>query len=427
MKIKPLIHLKLLGLFLFSCTIDANLDKDYKNKVKGMLNSITDNQETANVNTSSNNKKNTTIADKVAEELQKQSQEATKTAVAKGLQNQPQAAPASQNKELQNQPQAAPASQNKELQNQPQAAPNLGLRGLSFGVDLSNLPKTTAATPLLKQRIPVQAVTTVPSNTRTFNRANPGMPNFASSYSFNQPTSQPTNSSFAVQTTTSSGSKLQTLKNELIRIIYEEKNKSQNNFGFRETYDQFKMKDSAFDLLDVISGAKVYDRSYAPQLNSNTPDAENERNKFYALMNFDQNKIEQFGSVMETLYNENQNHELIRELITSGLGIQISFELALEEINKKIDIFNQDYLNTKINSFDFTIKLKELKSKLNQILDEKNEWSKQADALIANASSNSNLSDSKSLAEYIQNRYLNNMQNARQSVLDTYIDITELK
>ncbi|WNY70071.1 complement regulator-acquiring protein [Borreliella andersonii] len=418
MKIKPLIHLKLLGLFLFSCTIDANLDKDYKNKVKGMLNSITDNQETANVNTSSNNKKNTTIADKVAEELQKQSQEAAKTAAAKGLQNQPQVAQALQ---------AAPTAQNKGLQNQPQAAPNLGLQGLGFGVDLSNLPKTTAASPLLKQRIPVQAVTTVPSNTRTFNRVNTGMPNFASSYSFNQPTSQPTNSSFAVQTTTSSGSKLQTLKNELIRIIYEEKNKSQNNFGFRETYDQFKMKDSAFDLLDVISGAKVYDRSYAPQLNSNTPDAENGRNKFYALMNFDQNKIEQFGSVMETLYNENQNHELIRELITSGLGIQISFELALEEINKKIDIFNQDYLNTKINSFDFTIKLKELKSKLNQILDEKNEWSKQADALIANASSNSNLSDSKSLAEYIQNRYLNNMQNARQSVLDTYIDITELK
>lgn len=96
------------------------------------------------------------------------------------------------------------------------------------------------------------------------------------------------------------------------------------------------MKDSAFELLDVISSAKVYDRSYAPQLNSNTPEAENERNKFYALMDFDQYKIEQFGSIMETLYNENQNHSLIRELMISGLGTQISFELALEEINKKL-------------------------------------------------------------------------------------------
>ncbi|WKD01269.1 complement regulator-acquiring protein (plasmid) [Borreliella americana] len=400
MKIKPLIHLKLLGLFLLSCTIDAKLDEDYTNKVKGMLDSTTDDQEKTNVNTSSDDKKNISIADKVAAKLQKQSQaqQAAKTQ------------------------QAAQAVQNKGVQNQSQSTPNLKLQTLSFGADLTNLSQTTTAT-MLKQRIPIQAVTTVPGNTRTFNNKSNILPTFALSYS--QPTNQPTNSSFTVQTTTtSSRSKLQTLKNELIRAISEEKNKTQNNFGFIETYDQFKMKDSAFDLLDVISGAKVYDRSYAPQLNSNTPEAENERNKFYALMDFDQNKIEQFGSIMKTLYNENQNHELIRELIISGIGIQISFELALEEINKKIEIFNQDYLNAKINSFDFTNKLKELKSKLNQILEERKEWSRQADALIANTSSNSNLNDSKSLAEYIKNRYLDNMQNARQSVLEAYISIT---
>ncbi|PRR25823.1 complement regulator-acquiring protein [Borreliella burgdorferi] len=397
MKIKPLIQLKLLGLFLFSCTIDANLNEDYKNKVKGILNKAADNQETTSADTNSNAAKNIPTADKVAAELKKQSQ-AAKTV------------------------EAAP---NKGLQNQ-QAAPSPQLQSLSFSADLSNLPKTTAARAAspTKQRIPIQAVTTVPGNTRTFNSRNSGLPTFALNYSFSQPpTRQQTNSSSAVQTTTSSGSKLQTLKNELIRAISEEKNKTQNNFGFRETYDQFKMKDSAFELLDVISSAKVYDRSYAPQLNSNTPEAENERNKFYALMDFDQYKIEQFGSIMETLYNENQNHSLIRELMISGLGTQISFELALEEINKKIEIFNQDYLNAKINSFDFTMKLKELKSKLNQILDKRKEWSRQADGLIANASSNSSLSDSKSLAEYIKKRYLDNMQNARQSVLEAYISI----
>ncbi|MCD2349248.1 complement regulator-acquiring protein [Borreliella americana] len=401
MKIKPLIHLKLLGLFLLSCTIDAKLDEDYTNKVKGMLNSTTDDQETTNVNTSSDDKKNIPIANKVAAKLQKQSQ-AQQVAKAQ---------------------QAAQSIQNKGLQNQSQSTPNLKLQTLSFGTDLTtNLSQTTTAT-MLKQRIPIQALTTVPGNTRTFNNKSNIMPTFALSYS--QPTNQPTNSSFTVQTTTtSSRSKLQTLKNELIITISEEKNKIQNNVGFIETYDQFKMKDSAFDLLDVISGAKVYDKSFAPQLNSNTPEAENERNKFYALMNFDQNKIKQFGSIMKTLYNENQNHELIRELMISGIGIQISFELALEEINKKIEIFNQDYLNAKINSFDFTNKLKELKSKLNQILEERKEWSRQADALIANTSSNSNLSDSKSLAEYIKKRYLDNMQNARQSVLEAYISIT---
>ncbi|APS99357.1 hypothetical protein Bmayo_04530 (plasmid) [Borreliella mayonii] len=395
MKIKSLLHVKLMTLFLFSCTIDANLNEDYKNKVKGMLNSVKDNQETANVDTSSNDKQNLPIADKVAAELQKQSK----------------------------------AAANKGLQNQPQAAQNPQIQALNFKADLSNLPNKnnqTSATRVAlapKQISTIQAVTNAPKSTNTFNTKSNGLPTFNLNYNFSQPNSS------VVQTQTSSGriSKLQTLKNELIRTISEERNKTQNNFGLRETYDQFKMKDSAFDLLDVISNAQVYDRSYAPQLNSNTQEAENERNKFYAIMDFDQHKIEQFGSIMETLYKENQNHGLIKSLIISGLGIQISFELALEEIDKKIEIFNQNYLNTKINSFDFTNKLKDLKSKLNQILDERKEWSSQVDALIADANANSNLRDSNFLAEYIQNRYLDNMQNARQSVLDTYIRITELK
>ncbi|WKC87695.1 complement regulator-acquiring protein [Borreliella japonica] len=221
--------------------------------------------------------------------------------------------------------------------------------------------------------------------------------------------------------------KSQTSRNNLLRKISEEKNKIKNNNGFRETYDQFKMKDSAFALLDVISNISVFDRSYAPQLSSNTPEAENERNKFYAIMNFDQLKTTQFGSIMETLYKEDQNHSLIRSLIISGLGIQISFELALEELEKKIEILNQEFLNDKISSFNFDIKIKELESKLNTILTGKKEWSKQVEALISNASSNSSLKDSKSLAQYIKTKYLDKMQNARQSVLDLYISITEFK
>ncbi|WKC89540.1 complement regulator-acquiring protein (plasmid) [Borreliella finlandensis] len=400
MKIKPLIQLKLLGLFLFSCTIDANLNEDYKNKVKGMLNKTADDQETTSADTNSNAAKNIPIADKVAAELKKQSQAAKTVA-------------------------AAP---NKGSQNQ-QAAPSPQLQNLNFSADLSNLPKTTAAraATLTKQKTPIQAVTTVPGNTRTFNSRNSGLPTFALSSSFSQPTRQQTNSSFAVQTTTSSGSKLQTLKNELIRTIAEEKNTTQNNFGFRETHDQFKMKDYVFDLIDVISSGKVYDRSYAPKLSSDTPEAENERKRFYALMDFDPSKIARFGSIMDLLYDEEQNHSLIRELMISGLGTQISFELALDEINKKIEIFNQDYLNTKINSFDFTMKLKELQSKLDQIVDEKDEWARHAFELINYADPNYYSGDSKSLAEYIQNNYLDKMQNARQSILETYISITELK
>uniref|UniRef100_UPI001AF00AF9 complement regulator-acquiring protein n=1 Tax=Borreliella garinii TaxID=29519 RepID=UPI001AF00AF9 len=165
-------------------------------------------------------------------------------------------------------------------------------------------------------------------------------------------------------------------KNKLIRKIFAEKTKTNNSNGFRETYDQFKMKDSAFDLLDVISNTLVYDRSYAPQLNSNTPEAENERYKFYAILNFDQSKTKKFGSIIEILYAENQNHNLIRSLIISGLGIQISFELALEEIEKKIELFTQELLNNTIDGFNFDIKMQELSFKLNEILAERKEWSK---------------------------------------------------
>ncbi len=187
------------------------------------------------------------------------------------------------------------------------------------------------------------------------------------------------------------------------------------------------MKDSAFELLDVISNISVFDRSYAPQLNSNTPEAENERNKFYAIMDFDQSKTTQFGSIMEILYQENQNHSLIRSLIISGLGIQISLEHSLEELGKKIEIFNQEYSNNRISRFDFDAKMKELDSKLNQILIERNEWSKQVDALITNVSSNTSLSDSNTLAQYIQNRYLDRMESSREAVLELYISITEFK
>ncbi|MGF7101969.1 complement regulator-acquiring protein [Borreliella kurtenbachii] len=414
MKIKPLIHLKLLGLFLFSCTIDANLDEDYKSKVKGMLNRTKDDKETAAVNTKPNATKNIPIVDKVAAELKKQAQVAAK-------------APAAQNKGLQNQPQVAKAPQQQTL------SPRADLSNLSKTINKNTSIPTAGITKTMNVSLPIQRRTAqrgkaAPIATSTFSGINQKPAAFTLSYNLSQPTSQPISSSIAAQATTSSsrGSKLQALKNELIRRISEEKNTTQNNFGFIETYDQFKMKDSAFALLDVISSTKVFNRSYAPQLNSNTPEAENERNKFYALMDFDQNKTEQFGSIMETLYNENQNHSLIRELMISGLGIQISFELALDEINKKIEIFNEDYLNTKINSFDFTSKLNTLQSKLNQILDEKDEWSRQAEELIAYAY-NTNPSDSKSLAAYIQNNCLNKMQNARQSVLETYISITELK
>ncbi|WP_210380972.1 complement regulator-acquiring protein, partial [Borreliella garinii] len=106
---------------------------------------------------------------------------------------------------------------------------------------------------------------------------------------------------------------------------------------------------------------------------------------------------------------------LIRSLIISGLGIQVSLENALEEIEKKIESFNTEYLRTTINSYAFTDKLNELESKLNSILTEKKEWLNYADAIIANTSSNSRRSNPQSLGQYIENRYLDKMQDARQS------------
>ncbi|WP_210372244.1 complement regulator-acquiring protein, partial [Borreliella garinii] len=49
------------------------------------------------------------------------------------------------------------------------------------------------------------------------------------------------------------------------------------------------------------------------------------------------------------------------------------------------------------------------------------------DTLIANVNSNESLKNPQSLAQYIENRYLDKMQNARQTVLDLYLKITEFK
>ncbi len=237
-----------------------------------------------------------------------------------------------------------------------------------------------------KQIASAQAIQTVPNNTSTNNQSIIKPQQYTSSSSSSQPTSQTnfnssqsnnvpsdyrhqTQPSF-VSPVYSGNSPLQNLKNNLLRRIAEEKNKTHNH-GFRETYDQFKMKDSAFTLLDVISNISVFDRGFAPQLSSNTPEAENERNRLYAMMDFDQAKTTKFGSIMNILYQEDQNHSLIRSLIISGLGIQVSLENALEEIERKIESFNTQYLKTIINSYTFKDKLQELESKLNLILAEK--------------------------------------------------------
>ncbi|WKC87697.1 complement regulator-acquiring protein [Borreliella japonica] len=386
-------------MFLSSCTIDANLSKENKNKIEKLLNSATDNQATT-IKTNSNAEQNKTDTAEVAE-----------------------------------------------LQNQLQSTKDHELQILHFkATPPTDLPKeniknakTKAKVTPAKQTAPTQ-VKTGPKGTKIPNKKIK-KPQKHTTYSLDESNIhtnlnlmdlQSNNSSMLLKQAQSSfvqasSIKSQTSRNNLLRKISEEKNKIKNNNGFRETYDQFKMKDSAFALLDVISNISVFDRSYAPQLSSNTPEAENERNKFYAIMNFDQLKTTQFGSIMETLYKEDQNHSLIRSLIISGLGIQISFELALEELEKKIEILNQEFLNDKISSFNFDIKIKELESKLNTILTGKKEWSKQVEALISNASSNSSLKDSKSLAQYIKTKYLDKMQNARQSVLDLYISITEFK
>ncbi|ACL35146.1 outer surface protein (plasmid) [Borreliella garinii Far04] len=291
-----------------------------------------------------------------------------------------------------------------------------------------------------KQIASAQAIQTVPNNTSTTNQSiikpqqytsSSSQPtsqtNFNSSQSNNVPSNyrHQTQPSF-VSPVYSGRNPLQNLKNNLLRRIAEEKNKIYNH-GFRETYDQFKMRDSAFTLLDVISNMSVFDRGFAPQLSSNTPEAENGRNKFYAMMDFDRSKTTEFGSIMNILYQEDQNHSLITSLIRSGLGIQISLESALEEIERKIESFNTQYLKTIINSYTFKDKLQELESKLNSILAEKKEWSNYADAIIANTNSNSRRSNPQSLGQYIENRYLDKMQDARQSALDLYIDITEIR
>ncbi|WP_215537935.1 complement regulator-acquiring protein [Borreliella bavariensis] len=423
MKIKSLIPLKCIALFLFSCTIDANLNKDYKNKVEELLNSSTDDQAKISINKSSNATKNKTNI-KVA-----------------GPQKNTQSG---KNNNLQG---LKPANQMNpgnpiQIANQANQAGQAGQAGPASPANPVVSPATNVQATPPKQIASAQAIQTVPNNTSTPNQSIIKPQQYTFSSSFSQPTSQtnfnnsqsnnvPTNYRHQTQPSFvapvySGNSPLQKLKNNLLRRIAEEKNKTHNH-GFRETYDQFKMKDSAFTLLDVISNISVFDRGYAPQLSSNTPEAENERNRLYAMMDFDQAKTTKFGSIMDTLYQEDQNHSLIRSLIISGLGIQVSLENALEEIEKKIEIFNTEYLRTTINSYRFTDKLNELELKLNSILTEKKEWLNCADAIIANTSSNSNRNDPQSLGQYIENRYLDKMQDARQSALDLYVNITEIR
>lgn len=429
MKIKSLIPLKCIALFLFSCTIDANLNKDYKNKVEELLNSSTDAQAKISINKSSNTTKNKTNI-KVA-----------------GPQKNTQSG---KNNNLQGLKPANQVNPGNPIQIANQAGPS----GPSGPASQASPVASPAANPVVspatnvqatppKQIASAQAIQTLPNNTSTPNQSIIKPQQYTFSSNFSKPTSQtnfnnssqsnnvPTNYRHQTQPSFvapvySGNSPLQKLKNNLLRRIAEEKNKTHNH-GFRETYDQFKMKDSAFTLLDVISNISVFDRGSAPQLSSNTPEAENERNRLYAMMDFDQAKTTKFGSIMDTLYQEDQNHSLIRSLIISGLGIQVSLENALEEIEKKIEIFNTEYLRTTINSYRFTDKLNELESKLNSILTEKKEWLNCADAIIANTSSNSNRNDPQSLGQYIENRYLDKMQDARQSALDLYVNITEIR
>lgn len=421
MKIKSLIPLKCIALFLSSCTIDANLNKDYKNKVEKLLNSSTDDQAKISINTSLNATKNKTNIKVVGQ------QKNTQSGKNNNLQGLKPANKVNPGNPIQIANKAGPASQAS-----PVASPANPVVSPATNVQATPPKQITSA----------QAIQTVPNNTSTPNQSIIKSQQYTFSSSFSQPTSQtnfnnsqsnnvPTNYRHQTQPSFvapvySGNSPLQKLKNNLLRRIAEEKNKTHNH-GFRETYDQFKMKDSAFTLLDVISNISVFDRGFAPQLSSNTPEAENERNRLYAMMDFDQAKTTKFGSIMDNLYQEDQNHSLIRSLIISGLGIQVSLENALEEIEKKIEIFNTEYLRTTINSYRFTEKLNELESKLNSILTEKKEWLNCADAIVANTSSNSNRNDPQSLGQYIENRYLDKMQDARQSALDLYVNITEIR
>ncbi|WKC78503.1 complement regulator-acquiring protein (plasmid) [Borreliella turdi] len=421
MKIKPLINLKCIALFLFSCTVEANLDEDYKNKVAELLNSTTNDQAELSINTNSNAAKNQTNTNKVANSagVQKQAQSIKN----KGLQNLPQ-----QKVDLANLANL-PKSKNPVT---PIAPVNTATSSKNTQIKVVMPPKQIASTRTVK---PVSRKTTKTHSKRI------NIPRKHALYSGNsQPISQTSfidlqSNNFsanyrqaqpsAVQTF-SGDTRFQTIKNDFLVRISEEKNKTHNN-GFRETYDQFKMKDSAFTLLDVISNAQVFDRSYAPKLSSYAPEAESNRHKFYAMMNFDQSKITQFGSMMEILFQEDKNHNLIRSLIRSGLGIQIPLDFAIEEIEKKTETFFQEYLRSGTNGLDFSNKIQDLESKLNSILNKKNEWFKQVDALISNVQHNSNLKDPQSLAQYIEAKYLDKMKDIRQFVLNTYIDITNFK
>ncbi|WP_151060706.1 complement regulator-acquiring protein [Borreliella turdi] len=418
MKIKPLINLKCITLFLFSCTVEANLDEDYKNKVAELLNSTTNDQAELSINTNSNAAKNQTNTNKVANSagVQKQAQSIKN----KGLQNLSQ-----QKVDLANLANL-PKSKN------PVAPVNTATSNKNTQVKVVTPPKQIASTRTVK---PVSRKTTKthgkriniprkhalysgdsqPISQTSFSDLQSN--NFSANYRQAQPS--------AVQAF-SGDTRFQTIKNDFLVRISEEKNKIHNN-GFRETYDQFKMKDSAFTLLDVISNAQVFDRSYAPKLSSYAPEAENNRNKFYAMMDFDQSKITQFGSMMEILFQEDKNHDLIRSLIRSGLGIQISLDFAIEEIEKKTETFFQEYLRSRTNGFDFSNKIQDLESKLNSILNKKTEWSRQVDTLISNVQHNSNLKDPQSLAQYIEAKYLDKMKDIRRFVLNTYIDITNFK
>ncbi|WP_234924453.1 complement regulator-acquiring protein, partial [Borreliella garinii] len=58
-------HLKFIVLLLFSCTVDAHLNEDYKTKVEELLNNTTNDQATISINTKPNATQNSTNANKV--------------------------------------------------------------------------------------------------------------------------------------------------------------------------------------------------------------------------------------------------------------------------------------------------------------------------------------------------------------------------
>ncbi|WP_424632625.1 complement regulator-acquiring protein [Borreliella lusitaniae] len=439
MNIKSLIRLKCaVALLLSSCTVDANLNEDYKNKVGELLKSTADGQETISINTGSNTNKQTELEKQANlaknKKLQIPNHQANPINLPKGSKNIPKIK--LEVKPLK--PAAATATASKAKPSNPVASTTATATATTASAKPSNPAAATTTTSKAKPLNTVAATT--PPKVKPVSKGiikTSGKKNGKNalintfSQSTNQTNLQSNNSSLmfnqAQPSFVQASSKIQAAKDHLLKAISEQQNKIKNN-TFRETHDQFKMRDTAFTLLDVISNISSFNRGYAPQLSSNTQEAQNERNKFYAIMDFDQFKTEQFGSIMEILYQDNQNHDLIRSLIISGLGIEISFELALEELEKKMEIFNQKYLKSQINGFEFETKIKELDLKLNKILSERKEWSRSVESLITNASSNANLKDPSALAQYIQARnYSDNMQNAKEAVLESYIKITELK